>query len=558
MKINKFFKNFSFISKEYKFFAFLISASICCAYGIFILISYQNHRNTYNQKYSSLGLAVANSYEVFLDNIFRQAEFVGQKIEESDDKNSINKLLKHSFSLDVNLDTSLLSSWIKFEWISKNNPKIDDYDLITSKKEPWLIHFGSLHSNSLDPKDHFIPVSFGVTDGNSKFIGILVSNISISAITKFLQRNIQEDTLNILILDRDQNVIGQSINSKIDLPRDFFKNQKFSSSEGNIYQKFDLTNIAYISYKKLDSYPFTIVIGDNKKIIFQPLQSTLIKYFIVLVLVLIVLLAILLLFYRKIITPVVSLSSFAKNIISSEEKVTYTPEGHSFVEISHLEQALIKIEGYKNELNDSNKELNRKTIELEITKKNLEEDLKKLSDSYRLRDNLLKKSLEKTNKVAAKDVVEQCLSVLYPEIYSRQLNIIKSLSDTPELNIKHCDFVKIVTGLLSRSFMFSSKNNQISVQTKVKTMNETKHFYLTVEDNGLGSEEWRIKSLNNCSEFKEMELMIKESGGILKCVNKPESGVKYYILLPYEEKEPTQDLRKSDKIIFFPSNNFKK
>lgn len=557
MQINKFFKNFSFISKEYKFFAFLISASICFAYGIFILISYQNHRNTYNQKYSSLGLAVANSYEVFLDNIFRQAEFVGQKIEESDDKNSINKLLKHSFSLDVNLDTSLLSSWIKFEWISKNNPEIDDYDLIMSKKEPWLIHFGSLHSNSLDPNDHFIPVSFGVTNDSGKFIGSLVSNISISAITKFLQRNLQEDHLSIIILDRDQNVIGQSINSEIDLPRDFFKNQKFSGDEGNIYQKFDLTNTAYISYKKLDSYPFTIVVGDNKKVIFQPLQNTLVKYFIVLVLVLVVLLAILLLFYRKIITPVVSLSSFAKNIISSEEKVIYTPERHSFVEISNLEQALIKIEGYKKELNDSNKELNRKTVELEITKKNLEEDLKKLSDSYRLRDNLLTKSLEKTNKVAAKDVVEQCLSVLYPEIYSRQLTITKSLSDTPELDIKYCDFVKIVTGLLSRSFMFSSKNSQISVQTKVKTMNETKHFYLTVEDNGLGNEEWRIKSLNNCTEFKEMELMIKESGGILKSVNKPKSGVKYCILLPYEEKKPAKDLIRNDKIIPFPSNNFK-
>jgi len=557
MQINKFFRNFSFISKEYKFFAFLISTSICCAYGIFILISYQNHQNTYNQKYSSLGLAVANSYEVFLDNIFRQAEFIGQKIEEADDKNSINKLLKHSFSLDVNLDTSLLSSWIKFEWISKNNPKIDDYDLIMSKKEPWLIHFGSLHSNSLDPKDHFIPVSFGVTDDNGRFIGSLVSNISISAITKFLQRNLQEDHLSILILDRNQNVIGQSINSEIELPRDFFKNQKFSGIEGNIYQKFDLTNTAYISYKKLDSYPFTIVIGDNKKIIFQPLQNTLIKYFFVLVLVLILLLAILLLFYRKIITPVVSLSSFAKNIISSEEKVIYTPERHSFVEISNLEQVLIKIDGYKKELNDSNKELNRKTTELEITKKNLEEDLKKLSDSYRLRDNLLRKSLEKTDKVAAKDIVEQCLSMLYPEIYSRQLTIIKSLSDTPELNIKYCDFVKIVTGLLSRSFMFSSKNSQISVQTRVKTMNETKHFYLTVEDNGLGNEEWRIKNLNNCTEFKEMELMIKESGGILKSVNKPKSGVKYCVLLPYEEKESDKNLRKNDKIIPFPSNNFK-
>ena len=89
-------------------------------------------------------------------------------------------------------------------------------------------------------------------------------------------------------------------------------------------------------------------------------------------------------------------------------------------------------------------------------------------------------------------------------------------------------------------------------------MNETKHFYLTIEDNGLGNEEWRIKSLNNCSEFKEMELMIKESGGVLKSVNKPESGVKYCVLLPYEKKKQTQDLKKNDKIIFFPSNSFKK
>ena len=558
MQINKFFKDFSFISKEYKFFAFLITASICFAYGIFILISYQNHRDTYNQKYSSLGLAVANSYEVFLDNVFRQAEFIGHKIEESDNKNSVDKLLKHSFSLDVNLDTSLLSSWIRFKWINKNNPKIDDYELIASKKEPWLIHFGSLHSNSLDPKDHFIPVSFGITDDNGKFIGSLVSNINISAITKFLQRNIQDDHLNILILDRDQNVIGQSINSEIDIPRDFFKNQKFSDNEGNIYQKFDLTNTAYISYKKLDSYPFTIVVGDNKKIIFQPLQNTLVKYFFVLVFVLIVLLAILLIFYRKIITPIVSLSSFAKNIISSEEKIIYAPEQHSFVEISNLEQALIKIEGYKKELNDSNKELNRKTIELEITKKNLEEDLKKLSNSYSLRDNLLTKSLEQTSRVIVKDVINQCLSVLYPEIYSRRLKIIEALSDAPDLEIKYCTFVKIVTGLLSRSFMFSSKNTQIVVQTEIKTMNEIKHFCLTIEDNGLGSEEWRIKNLNDCSQFKEMEQMIKESGGILKCVNKPDSGVKYCVLLSYEEREPSQDLSKNGKIILFPSNNFKK
>jgi hypothetical protein len=82
-------------------------------------------------------------------------------------------------------------------------------------------------------------------------------------------------------------------------------------------------------------------------------------------------------------------------------------------------------------------------------------------------------------------------------------------------------------------------------------LNEIKHFCLTVEDNGLGNEEWRIKNLNNCNEFEELDLIIKENDGILKWVNKPESGVKYCVLLPYKE-ELSQDSSKNNKIILFP------
>jgi hypothetical protein len=107
---------------------------------------------------------------------------------------------------------------------------------------------------------------------------------------------------------------------------------------------------------------------------------------------------------------------------------------------------------------------------------------------------------------------------------------------------------------LSRSFVFSSKNTSILIKTEIKLINKVKHLCLIIEDNGLGDEDWRRKNLSNCKEFKEIEEIIKENGGILKCINNPESGVKYCILFPCEE----ENLDKSDKIIFFPPSSFKK
>ena len=491
---------------------------------------------------------MANSYEVFLDNIFRQAEFIGHKIDKKGSKKSIDDLLRHNFSLGINLDTSLISSWVKFKW-TENNAKTYNDLLNTSKRNPWLIHFGSLHSTSINQTDHYIPVSFGITDKKNNFIGSLTSKIDISSVIKFLQRNIKGDHLNILILDKKNNIIGHSLGNEVALPSNFFKDLNFINNSGNIYKSFDLTNSAYISYKKLDSYPFTIVIGDDKDIIFRPLINTLLKYFFVLVLVLIVILALLFIFYTRIINPITSSSAFAKDIISSDRDQKYDPKEHSFVEISTLEKALIKINDYKKDLNNSNRKLSQRTEQLALVKKDLERDLQKLSKSYHLRDSLFKQSLESKTDVPATEALEQCLTMLYPEIYSRQLEIIKSLDKTPNLNIKYCSFIKIVTEILSRSFMFSSKNAQIDIKTKTTILNDVNHFSLTIEDNGIGDEEWRRNSLNECCKIEETVKLIKEAGGILHCIdNKESKGVKYCILLPYK----TLKTMNRNKVIQFP------
>lgn len=530
MQLNKFLKSF-FISKEYKLFAFFSSLSICFAYILLILISYKNHKDTYNQKYSSLGFVISNSYEIFLDNILRQSEFIGYKIKYNEGRKDfwINNLLQHKFSINTDLDTSLVSSWVKFKWISAN--KETDDDIINwSKHSPWKLHFESLHSNSFDSQDYYIPISFGITDKYENFIGKLVSDINISNLIKYLQHNIQNKELDIIILDKENNIIGQSNTKNLSVPKDFFKNQEFTKYNDNIYKEFKQNNTVYIAYNTLNSYPFTIIVGDNKSTIFRPLLENLIQCFFIFISILLFFLILLFIFYKRIISPLTSLSHFAKDIVSSEKTINYKPvQNSSLVEIKNLEQALIKLDGYKKEIKNSNKELNSIKIRLEL-------ELALLSNSYNLRDSFLKKSLKDSNEIMPQEAIKQALTILYPEIYSRQLQIVESTQETKNLDIKHSIFIKIVIGLLSRSFIFSKKNGLIIVKTETTLLNNEDYFSLVIKDDGIGDEEWRKETLNNDCEIESIKLLIEENYGTFHCINDQESGVKYCIILPYKRK----------------------
>jgi hypothetical protein len=533
MQIKKYSGRKIFISREYKNFAFFATISICLAYGLFCFISYKNHQEAYNQRSLSLGFSVANNYEVFLNNIFMQAEFVGHKIENTQNINrdkALRYLLRRHFSVGVDLNTSLLSSWVLFEWEKNHDTK--SYSKTREEQNPWKLHFDSLHSTGVDIKDSYLPISFGVTNKDGDFIGKLISKINMGDVIQYLQHNIKDGYINILILDKENNIIAQSTADAI-IPRNFFKNHKFPNDSDNLRGKdnsFD--DKTYLAYKKVNSYPFTIVIGENKKTIFQPLINIFIKYLCVLAAVLFSFLTILLLFYKRIITPITSLSSFADKIIHSENAINYTPEKHSFIEIKNLAAGLIKIETYKKQICHSNKKLNEKTIELAATKENLERELDKLSNSYILRDNFNKEIVEKRVESTTSSI-KKCLDMLYPEIYSRQLKIVESLSADINLEINCNKFTKVISGLLTRSFIFSTKNNPIEITTNIARVNNIDYFCVTIVDRGLGDEDWRRQNLKNNSMAEIVDL-VEKNNGILHCLDQA-VGVKYCLLLPHKK-----------------------
>jgi hypothetical protein len=448
--------------------------------------------------------------------------------------------------MGVDLDTSLLNSWVEFKWIPSSIIK----DKINSESL-WKINFQPLHMKSLNIEDSYIPISFGITNQNEDFIGKLVSNINMFELTKYLRHILNDEQVHIIILNKEKNIIAQSTNLGPSVPRNFFQNYNFEKNNDTFANEYEFNNVLYSTYKNLKSYPFTIVVGENRNAIFKPLFKILINYFAVLAIVLIVFLTILRKFYKKIINPIISLSDFAKKILGSDEEIGHIAEKHSFVEITNLAEALTKINCYQKEICDSNKKLNQKTQELELIKQNLEDNLQKLSNSYALIDKM-NKAIPTKNIILANQCIKDCLSMLYPEIYSRQLKIENSLKEDSmiELQISHDQFIKIISALLSRSFMFSKKSSSIQIKTGNTILENKNYFCFSLEDHGVGDKNWRIKNSDN-EKMDEIKILIKNSESLFSCINKDE-GVKYCLLLIQIQQTTNNSDNKNNIHYLFP------
>jgi len=471
-----------------------------------------------------------NSYEIFLDNVFHQAEFYGKKINNIYNEEAINELLKNNFSLDTKLDNLRLINWIRFDFISSKNPKFYDNNLaILSKNEPWKIHFDAIELSS---NKTYLPLSFGIVNKYQKFVGTLYSRIDITSLISFLQKNFKEENITIAIIDNNKNIIAQTP-EKIDVPIKFFNDINLENQSGNIDKEYEPNNKIFIAYKKLESYPFTIIVAEDKNIIFEPAKNNINRYFFGLFFAIVSISIILLAFYQILISPISNLFNLANNILNSDDKIIYNPpKKHRFTEINKLEQALLKINDYKIELKDTNNQLTIKTDEHEKLIKSQANELQKLSRAYELKDNMQKHSTTSTN-FNPNAIIQECL-------------------DIPKINIPQNIFVQIMVNLLSRSFIFCKENDKIRLSNNYTEINNIDYISIMIEDCGVGDESFRKDILKSSCTSEETIRLIQEHNGFFKFIDQ-EDGVKYCMLLPTQSNNKH---KKNNKIIdMFPNKS---
>ena len=396
-----------------------------------------------------------------------------------------------------------------------------------------------------------MPLSFGIVNKYQKFVGTLYSRIDITSLISFLQKNFKEENITIAIIDNNKNIIAQTP-EKIDVPIKFFNDINLENQSGNIDKEYEPNNKIFIAYKKLESYPFTIIVAEEKNIIFEPAKNNINRYFFGLFFAIVSISIILLAFYQILISPIIHLFNMANNILNSDEKIIYNPpKKHHFNEIKKLEQALLKINDYKIELKDTNNQLTIKTDEHEKLIKSQANELQKLSRAYELKDNMQKHSITSTN-FNPNLIIQECLDMIYPEIYSRQIIVENEIREITKINIPQNIFVQIMVNLLSRSFIFCKKNDKINLSNNYTEINNIDYVSIMIEDCGVGDESFRKDILKSSCTAEETIRLIQEHNGFFKFIDQ-EDGVKYCMLLPTQSNNKN---KKNNKIIdMFPNKS---
>lgn len=480
------------ISHNFRTIALLIVTLTTLSSLIFFFISFRQYQKSSIEKYAAINFHVVNNYKIFLDNIQKQAELLGQKILASNlsKEAQINQLLNHKFSLGVDLDTSISSNWIRFNWIEKNKTENFDYDLDKSLESPWVINFHPLHSTSTNTKDHFLPVSFAITASNGDAIGVLVSKINISDLLKFLKSGIEDDSIAIAILDENHDVVSRPLDNNLALPSNFFKDVNFEEMHGVVGKNFELTGATYMTYRKLKFYPFTVIVGNDEKKILQPFYSSFLNYSLTFVAIIAIILLLLRRLYTRVVSPI----------------------------------------------------------------NNLEIDIQELLKSYKLRNKIADETPQKISSFA--QVLDDAITVIYPEIYSKKIIVNRRIeegvasSQAFDFAIDASVLTNALSTLISFSVKFSDRGGQININVRAIADGE---LHIEIEDFGHGDEEWRR---NNCGkkldEILLVDQLIKNSGNEIGYINK-NLGVGYFILLHSSKKtDDTLSSSHSNIIRLFP------
>ena len=342
-------------------------------------------------------------------------------------------------------------------------------------------------------------------------------DLAIEPVEKELDRLSAKKNVSALMLDDNNNVINQ-IGS---LPHDLF-----SSINCNDKNKENISirigDILYLAYHKIKNKPYCLVVGIEKLLIYPPLRKILIQYFLILSAITAILLVILNSFYRTIISPIGQISTFANQILNQDPQnpeLTTKLQKCNFAEIDNLSQVMTRVGDYQRELIQTNQ---------------------KLYEAYKLRYETQTKQ-NSLNKLNIEEVMHKFLKILYPEIYSKNLNIkqeyrVRNHNRSTKNHIL-CD---ILLPILSRSCFFSNKNKTISITIVNVSLDNRECLQIIIQDEGIGNEEWRSKNVDD-EEFVRAITIIKTRGGLIHCLETKGYGVRYCIILPDEEEDIEKD-----------------
>ncbi|MFN7039442.1 MAG: cache domain-containing protein, partial [Alphaproteobacteria bacterium] len=297
---------------------------------------------------------------------------------------SISKLVQDVFNLNL-FDFTVPSGYViatTVEGALGKDLKVDLDKRLWMKlapKNPWRILISSPDESIVSNRmrsSKIIPVGFGITNIDNKFLGTISSGIDVNKLTQTIKRNIS-NSVNFIILNDKLELIASSV--LINDQKEFnkflvpLKNIEISSNDFNFISTKYFNESFNFCYK-LNQYPFIILLGENKAISAQEFRNFVLPDIIQSSCIGLFLLMLLIFFKNKIVKPLMLLAYNARLISKGNIHIEF-PEPNNLEEEKLIEALELVKESFKlerrmrNKLQKANKKIKsiNNSLEYKVT-----------------------------------------------------------------------------------------------------------------------------------------------------------------------------------------------
>ncbi|AIL64705.1 two component system sensor kinase SsrA [Rickettsiales bacterium Ac37b] len=389
--------------------------------AIFVLISslfigcslYYSHKKS--------RLYINNNEAEIIENIFSEAltetyhymNFLGEKIIKygSEDSNLITNILKNSYIAYKNIDNNY--SWALFDWISPDRKVIVNslYGKLSAphrllncsylnkaEANPWNFIFDKPCIGFLS-KQLVLPTSIGISYENGKLGGFILVALSVQKLMYKINLSLKDKIIFFVLDEHFHYMFGSNIfkdeeEKKYALSQ--IQNRVIRLNEPGQLKKPVLykEDLDFTYYKKSDQYNYYIIIGENKYIIFREIYNKFLTHISVLLILATFSIILFFILQYKIMKPMAQLSRTASSI-ANQERIDI--KDYKYKELNALATQLYNIQTLReqllrsnqrsefinNEISRINKNLSKRTIELEEALQIKNEFLNNLSHEVR-------------------------------------------------------------------------------------------------------------------------------------------------------------------------------
>ncbi len=556
-----------------------------------------------------------------LNNIFDDAtqivKFLGSEVAKQNNPNNlkfISSVLEEGTLLKIHA-IRFLTDVSNFDWVNTNGYQVINLKdgilhkpismkhrayVKQAKKEPWKLHLVA-PTYGMPSQKWVIPAGLGVTNKKGQYLGLISLGFLVQEITKRLSAELKHLYTVFIIYDHEHNLIVSSNDTHLLDAKKSSELFKLDSPNSGIISDSSLErlkhdDIVYTTYKRSLNYPYTIIIGYNKSIVYNKFLPIVFSRMIESLGLSVFCFFLLFLFRNKVLLPIYELSKVADSISRGEINVTVPKQSGREMQglakgLLHIKRGFKRVEYVNKQLESNfhatrdsdnqkqeflrkiNQELKRplnsivwhssflrKLFDEKFSNSNMNEKILNSIDHI-IESSLILKDLTTTilnfSPLNINDIIESSIGIEAKDAIFKNIKIITNLqTNLPTIYADELRIKQILVGLISICIDYSYNDSQINISSFIENKASTPSLKIVIQDEGLSfskediirlSENIQEKSVSlalssNDIDLEIIEKLIKLHGGELEISPLVEKGKLIIITLPLNHHKTTQDL----------------